>query len=68
MMRLKVWKRVMPLRITGKDKLLKVMEPMADYIDSLFGVSKRTGIPGHQEIEIGLMKMYHATGKENTVS
>ncbi|MGF7143018.1 hypothetical protein HNQ56_001440 [Anaerotaenia torta] len=49
---------------TGKDKLLKVMERMADHIDGLFGPGKRTGIPGHQEIEIGLMRLYHITGKE----
>ena len=49
---------------TGKDKLLKVMERMADHIAGRFGPDKEHGIPGHQEIEIGLMKLYHATGKE----
>lgn len=49
---------------TGKDRLLKVMERMADHISSQFGPGKRTGIPGHQEIEIGLMRLFHATGKE----
>ena len=49
---------------TGKDKFLKVMERMADHIDSVFGPDKRSGIPGHQEIEIGLMCLYHVTGKE----
>ena len=49
---------------TGKDKLLKVMERMADHIGSIFGPDKRTGIPGHQEIEIGLMAMYHVTGDD----
>lgn len=49
---------------TGKDKLLKVMERMADHIDSIFGPGKRTGIPGHQEVEIGLMSLYHVTGNE----
>ena len=50
---------------TGKDKLLHVMERMADHIISRFGdgEGKVTGIPGHQEVEIGLMRMYHATGK-----
>lgn len=43
---------------TGKDKLLKVMEKMADHIAGTFGTGRRTGIPGHQEIEIGLMKLY----------
>ncbi len=49
---------------TGKDRLLRVMERMADHIGDLFGAGKRTGIPGHQEIEIGLMRLYHATGEE----
>jgi DUF1680 family protein len=49
---------------TGKRKLLAVMERMADYIDRLFGPGKERGIPGHQEIEIGLMKLYRATKKD----
>lgn len=49
---------------TGKDKLLKVMEKMADHIASVFGADKRSGVPGHQEIEIGLMSMYHMTGDQ----
>lgn len=49
---------------TGKNKLLKVMEGMADHIGEQFGPGKRSGIPGHQEIEIGLMRLYHVTGKE----
>ncbi len=50
---------------TGKDKLLHVMERMADHIISRFGNGdgKVKGIPGHQEVEIGLMRMYHVTGK-----
>lgn len=49
---------------TGKDQLLKVMERMADHIALRFGTDKQTGIPGHQEVEIGLMKLYHVTGKD----
>ncbi len=51
---------------TGKDRLLQVMERMAEHIIARFGEEegKVAGIPGHQEIEIGLMRMYHATGKE----
>ncbi len=48
--------------VTGKDKLLKIMEKMTDHMIAWFGEGKHTGIPGHQEIEIGLMRMYHATG------
>ena len=50
--------------VTGKDRLLKVMERMADHIAERFGPDREHGIPGHQEVEIGLMRMYRATGKE----
>lgn len=49
---------------TGKDTLLGVMERMSDHIEKRFVTEQREGIPGHQEIEIGLMKLYHVTGKE----
>lgn len=49
---------------TGKDKLLRVMERMARHIAERFGIDKERGIPGHQEIEIGLMKMYKTTKKQ----
>ncbi len=51
-------------KTTGKDTLLNVMERMSDHIEKRFVTERREGIPGHQEIEIGLMKLYHATGKE----
>lgn len=52
--------------VTGKDRLLRVTERLADHIISRFGPEegKEHGFPGHQEVEIGLMKLYHATGKE----
>ncbi len=51
---------------TGKDRLLQVTERLADHIIGRFGSEegKEHGFPGHQEVEIGLMKLYHATGKE----
>lgn len=51
---------------TGKDRLLHVVERLADHIIDRFGPGKENekGIPGHQEVEIGLMKLYHVTGKE----
>lgn len=49
---------------TGKDKLLHVTERLAEHIISRFGEGKERGIPGHQEVEIGLMKLYRVTGKE----
>lgn len=49
--------------VTGKDALLKVAERMTDQICSVFGPDKRYGIPGHEEVEVGLMRMYQATGE-----
>ncbi len=49
---------------TGKRTLLDVMCRYADYIDSVFGPGKRDGCPGHEEIELALVKLYHATGEE----
>ena len=51
-------------KVTGKSTLLQVMERMSDHIEHRFITEQVEGIPGHQEIEIGLMKLYHATGKE----
>ena len=48
--------------VTGKRKLLEVAEKMADHIASVFN-EKHYGIPGHEEVEIGLMRLYQMTGK-----
>ena len=34
----------------------------ADLIDSVFGPGKSRYVPGHEEIEIGLVKLHRATG------
>ena len=47
---------------TGKDSLLRVAQRLADHIVNHFGEGKERGIPGHQEVEIGLMKLYRVTG------
>ncbi|MFW5980826.1 MAG: glycoside hydrolase family 127 protein, partial [Halanaerobiaceae bacterium] len=54
-------------KATGKDKLLKVMERFADLIDEKFGTDsdQMRGYPGHEEIELALVKLYDVTGKEN---
>jgi DUF1680 family protein len=49
---------------TGKRNFLNVALKNADFIDSVFGLGKRQGFPGHQEIEIGLVKLYRVTGDE----
>lgn len=51
-------------RATGKKNLLNVALKSADLIDSVFGPDKKHGVPGHQEIEIGLVKLYRLTGKK----
>ncbi len=55
---------------TGKDSLLRVMIRYADYIKSVFGSSEtqRHGYPGHEEIELALVKMAQATGNDDYLS
>lgn len=50
---------------TGKRVLLDAACRYADYIDATFGVEegKRRGYPGHEELELALIKLYHATEK-----
>lgn len=51
---------------TGRDRFLNVMCRYADYIDKVFRIegSSRFVTPGHQEIELALVKLYHATGEK----
>jgi DUF1680 family protein len=49
---------------TGKRTLLDVALGNADLLDTVFGPGKNMGVPGHQEIEIGLVKLYRATGEQ----
>jgi DUF1680 family protein len=48
---------------TGKRKLLDVVCRYADLIDSVFGPGRRSGCPGHEEIELALVKLFRATGE-----
>jgi DUF1680 family protein len=50
--------------VTGKRKFLEVAMRFADYIGSVFGADKRRDVPGHEEIELGLYKLYKATGEK----
>lgn len=50
--------------VTGKRKLLDVCIRMADHMMSLFGPGKRHWVPGHEEIELALVKLYQATGEK----
>lgn len=49
---------------TGKRNLLDVALKSANLIAHEFGPGKRQGFPGHQEIEIGLVKLYRLTGEK----
>ncbi|HUS46349.1 MAG TPA: beta-L-arabinofuranosidase domain-containing protein [Phycisphaerae bacterium] len=49
---------------TGKRTLLDTVCRYADHIDSVFGPGKRTGYPGHEEIELALAKLYRVTDEE----
>ena len=51
---------------TGKTKLLSCMEKYADYINRVFIVEGTANFktPGHEEIELALVRMYRYTGKK----
>lgn len=52
--------------VTGKDRFLKLMERYADCIKKVFidDDSASFNTPGHEEIELALVRMYHATKNE----
>ena len=49
---------------TGKRTLLDVALKSADLLVATFGPGKRTIYPGHQIVEMGLVKLYRVTGRE----
>jgi DUF1680 family protein len=49
-------------RATGKKTLLDVALKNAELINRTFGPTGLHSVPGHQEIEIGLVKLYRLTG------
>lgn len=53
-------------KATGKREFLDIMSRYADYIDTVFGSEKEKlkGYPGHQEIELALVKLYEVTNNE----
>lgn len=53
---------------TGKEKLLNVACQFADLIDNTFGHGKRGGLPGHQGIELALVKLARVTGEARYMS
>ncbi|MBH8567717.1 glycoside hydrolase family 127 protein [Microvirga sp. STS02] len=53
---------------TGKKTLLIIALKNADLVCSVFGPGKRTVAPGHEIVEMGLVKLYRATGKPEYLS
>jgi hypothetical protein len=55
---------------TGKRKLLDIVCRFADLVDTMFGAGdgKAKGYPGHQEIELALVRLYGATGERRYLS
>jgi len=49
---------------TGKASLLKVAVKAANLLVQVFGPDGRAGWPGHEEVEIGLVKLARATGND----
>src|SRR5271166_3345586 len=51
-------------RATGRRRLLDAMERYVDHIGATFGTGpgQKRGYPGHQEIELALVKLYRLTG------
>ena len=48
---------------TGKRNLLDVACRFADLIDNIFGPGKQDGLPGHEGIELALVKLASVTGE-----
>ncbi|MBQ3150244.1 MAG: glycoside hydrolase family 127 protein [Clostridia bacterium] len=51
---------------TGKDRFLKLMCRYADYIEKVFKIEKSAAFatPGHEELELALVKLYLCTKNE----
>ncbi|MGB9893181.1 MAG: glycoside hydrolase family 127 protein [Candidatus Saccharicenans sp.] len=50
---------------TGEKNLLEVALKSADLLVRTFGPGKPRAFPGHQEVEIGLVKLYRVTGNQD---
>jgi DUF1680 family protein/regulation of enolase protein 1 (concanavalin A-like superfamily) len=51
---------------TGQTNFLSVARKLADHLENRFGIGKTSIVPGHQEVEIALMKLWalQGTGKQ----
>lgn len=56
-------------KVTGKDEFLNIMKRTADLICEVFHREKyENAVPGHEEIELALVKLYEVTGEEKYLS
>lgn len=52
-------------QVTGKDRLLKIMEKNAELICEVFHTERYgNAVPGHEEVELALIKMAEVTGEQ----
>jgi len=49
---------------TGKRTFLEIAVKNADLVCRVFGPGRKYAVPGHEEIEIGLVKLYRVTGDQ----
>jgi uncharacterized protein len=51
-------------QLTGDDRLQAALCRFADYVGTVFGAAQgqKRGYPGHEEVELALVKLYRATG------
>ena len=49
---------------TGKRNFLDIALKNADLLDQVFGPGKRNDAPGHEIVEMGLVKLYRITGEK----
>ena len=49
---------------TGKRNFLDVAIKSADLMTRVFGPDKRRDVPGHEEVELALVKLYRVTGQQ----
>lgn len=49
---------------TGKRNFLDIALKNADLLDHIFGPGKRNDAPGHEIVEMGLVKLYRITGEK----
>lgn len=49
---------------SGRGALLAAAQRLADHLVATFGPGKNEGVPGHEEIELALIRLYRLTGEK----